>query len=365
LGVFVKQFSKSWIYWVSIRGMKKLLIFFSMTILFALSLAVISSSASSIAQQTLIDHWEKAGVGLEDATVSSLVFDKLGNLYAGLAKYNTDAVFVLPKGSKTWRSFSDGLPTIGKVGLYRDPAGDVYCNTEEAGLFAIKQGQLAWSQADHVKDGYPPIKLAQFGDVTILDRRNGFANEYRISVLLGANESIAREQRNGPAANFAVSKKGLLYFSFGTEIQRSADSLVSIANSNNEFYFTQVGESLPAKITAFVLTPSDTLYVAYNSDSVSGVAKLSATNGSWVDITANLPKSTGYQLGVDTTGTLVATTESAGVFVLPVGLTTWLPLATSSLTGSGQSVFSLAIDEEQGIFIGTKAGVYRGTRGRL
>jgi hypothetical protein len=344
--------------------MKRFLKFVCAAALFGLSLAAFSSSATSISQQTLIDHWEQAGLGLEDATVSSLAFDKLGNLYAGLSEFSADAVFVLPKGSKTWRPFSDGLPTTGKVGLYRDPAGDVYCTTIK-GLFTIKQGQLAWGQADHAQDNYPAVRLAQFGEITVLDRLNPFSNDYHVSVLFDSKEVIAGESRLEPARNFSLSKRGLLYFSAGTEIQRTADSLASIAKSNSKYQFTQVGESLPAKITSFLVSPSDTLYVSYNGSAASGVSKLSTTKVSWVDITANLPKSTGYQLGIDVTGTLVATTEGAGVFVLPVGLTTWLPVATSSLAGGGQSVLSLVINEEQGVFIGTKAGVYRGTRGRL
>ena len=327
--------------------------------LFASFLTISSQAQQS--QPVLVSKWEPVGLGLEDASVRCAVFDAQGNLYASLANYSTKSVFVLPSGSKTWRGFAEGLPVRGNVQLFSTEKKELIA-TVNKNPFILHSGKLTWEE--YAQGGYAFLSA---GDILI----SAMGSDY---IYFNFHDSQRKGSinfsANSPGLSIAnylppmlVDSEGHLLVAAISEIYRSDQKLVDAYTKVSNGY--QLGGSLSGVATSLEADDS-AIYVSVVPDGSrlngNGVFKLSAIKNTWSDITSNLPKSSFYKLKFDRIGNLFASTAENGVFVLPIGLTTWLPVAASSLTGDSKTVYDMTFDPNGALIIATKAGIFRGTR---
>jgi hypothetical protein len=351
-----------------------------LVVAFTLSLLAFVSAQSD--SPVLVNTWEKVGDGLEDAQVSSLAFDAQGNLYAGLQEYASASVFVLPSGSRTWRDFSDGLPNEGSVVLTRGQTSVMLCDTPK-GTFSLTPASLRWSGQKEYRRLY-----REFGSAfAFIDGRNIRYENERGEGSASVRQGRFTDPFSGPEYNAINSlgqfqrkptyfmpelffdDRGFLYFHGLGRLYKSEET---VATNDKSLVFKVIGGNAPlnSNLKNTVLA-NGTIYGAFVPDQGdkptaknSGVLKITPTKDAWVDVSANLPKASSFVLGASPKGEIYVGASGFGVYTLPAGVTTWLPLASSSLSGAALEIQAIAFDANGLPYIGTKAGVFRGVRSR-
>ena len=346
-------------------------------LLAATALAALTTlpAAAQAPSPGLFTRWTPVGVGLEDASVTSVAFDKDGVLHAGLKGYGTVGAYRLRPGSAIWERDAIGLGNQGEVALVAWPDGAVtaqQCPDADCNVFLANGAAAGWSQAAGDKRHYVWQTL--------------IANSRFIMLLRHSNTY-------GGLSYYTVSKAGKLepldkdtgLFSLGASFPRQALSIgpsgTLYATSQKALYRSQPNAPLTGASISWSRLPQpadaglnftsvieDAQYNVFVANGMLdgtdartyGVYKMGPTKTTWKNVTANLPESSSYELQFDSAGNLYSLTAGHGVWVLPAQATQWLEL-NRGLAGD-----ALTVNQFQFVngvpYIATNAGVYIGQK---
>lgn len=326
---------------------------------------VIQDVNSQQNQQTLIRKWEKVGVGLEDASVSTLIFDENETLYAGLTNYGTDSLFVLPKLGKNWKSLSDGLPNQGEVYLANDLGKVLVYAESERTFYGLNNSNLIWSKVFHVNPNQGYLFIRQKADRVFIRQQLGIAGDNCVA-LTSENNQIVKNTFDSRficdgSSLVAQGKDSTYHFN---EFSSSGYFLLKSYNSQKDIK-KSLGNEIRGGFRSHIQDSSNNHYVLSevflpNSQKSNYVVqKLTPTRAEWRDITTSLPNSELIStLLIDKSDNIFAFTGSGGVYVLPVGLTSWLKITALELP-SNLKIYNAILSPNNQIYIATNNGIFR------